>query len=246
MNAKDVILARKFGGGGGTDITDGIIVKARDADGYATEVELYSADGIAYPYMFYNGYKASSWNYEQVTWKSCKLLTIKSQLTSIKNSAFTAFPGDIVGDFSQVVDMEHQEGDVQGIPIFDSSGIASISMGSLTVLGGRAFVNCKSLKSAYFPKVTNVYNKWDAGAGRATFGGCSALESIQLGSIGTQCLLSNNQAFLGCTNENLIVTLYCTSQNADTQVAHIRNGATNATIIIKDSTTGETIVTSTP
>ena len=82
-------------GGVGTEITDGIVVKARDADGYATEVELYSADGIAYPYMFYNGYKASSWNYEQVTWKSCKLLTIKSQLTSIKKSAFTAFPGDI-------------------------------------------------------------------------------------------------------------------------------------------------------
>ena len=51
MNAKDVILARKLGGGGGgTEITDGIIVKARDADGYATEVDFYGT--AIYRYQF--------------------------------------------------------------------------------------------------------------------------------------------------------------------------------------------------
>lgn len=46
MTAKDIILARRIGGGsggsgGGDAITDGIVVKERDADGYATEVDFY-------------------------------------------------------------------------------------------------------------------------------------------------------------------------------------------------------------
>lgn len=46
MTAKDIILARRLGGGsggsgGGDAITDGIVVTARDAEGYATVVDFY-------------------------------------------------------------------------------------------------------------------------------------------------------------------------------------------------------------
>lgn len=48
MTAKDVILARRLGGGsgggGGDAITDGIVVKERDAAGYATVVDFYGTE----------------------------------------------------------------------------------------------------------------------------------------------------------------------------------------------------------
>ena len=70
-------------------------------------------------------------------------------------------------------------------------------------------------------------------------------EQKYIGGIGYPCTSINNTAFKNHSFSD-IITVYTTSAYADTALTNIRNGATNATIIIKDSTTGETLVTSTP
>ena len=85
------------------------------------------------------------------------------------------------------------------------------------------------------------------------FRGCTALESVQLGSVGYSVTVENNN-FYGDTQTGLTITVYTTGANADTAVANIRSGATNATIIIKaaEGTTyggasysaGDTMITS--
>lgn len=219
-------------------ITDGIVVKARNADGYATEAELYH-NGTIYPYQFWQGYKASSWTLAtDGVWKDLSSLTIKGKPTSLKAFCLSnLFNADIVGDFSEVVYIDGDESTSKAgtTGIFNSSAIESISLDSLSYLCGSTFVNCKALRNVFCPKVINVWSKWDAGASRATFGNCTALQSVQIGSVSYGVVLLSNQAFLGCTQNGLTITVYTNGAYADTALANARNGATNATIVIKAS-----------
>lgn len=272
MNAKDVILARKLGGGGGggTEITDGIVVKARDAEGYATEVDFYSADGVVYPKQFVGSEKS---NGTATAMRYLKKVNLKNRITALKSGAFekTFALEQIVGvdanPFEYVTSMDNRtwDGIFQhcacplnlSLPNFSGSipnqahsfcnaatGLLSVSMPNATgELHQYAFSNCTALKTVYLPKVTKL--NADANASRGVFRGCTALESVQIGSVGYSVTVANNN-FYGDTQTGLTITVYTTSAYADTALTNIRNGATNATIIIKDSTTGETIVTSTP
>ena len=83
MTAKDVILARKLGGGGGgTEITDGIVVKARDANGYATEVDFYGT--AVQPYQFYCSSRTVG------AFKNMKSIAFKNAVTAINAYSFHA------------------------------------------------------------------------------------------------------------------------------------------------------------
>lgn len=117
----------------------------------------------------------------------------------------------------------------------------------------RDFVrNCTALVSVQLPRcqVLGTQNN-----GRGAFGNCSALESVQLGSIGTSCHVYTGYDFQNCIQNSLIITIYCTGDLVDSNLSFIRNGATNATIILKaaEATTyngtefaaGDTIITST-
>jgi len=124
------------------------------------------------------------------------------------------------------------------------TGITSVSVPKLKGIYRDFCIGCTSLKTVYAPsaKVLGTQNN-----NRGAFYNCTALESVQLGSVGCECqVLDGYSSFQGCTQSTLTITLYCTQANADTYLAKLRNGATNATIIIKNSVTGDTIVTSTP
>lgn len=240
-------------------VTDGIVVTSRDTNGYPLTAEMYCATGVAPPYQFYPGYGASSWNYERAGyWKNLQTLTIMDKINTLNPLSFVClYNADIIGDFSEVTTIpggQSTSGD--GMVVFSASGIREIELDSVQYLCGKNFLDCASLERVYAPKCLNVWSKWDAGASRATFGNCTSLTDVQLGSVGYSCTLQNDQPFLGCTNQDLVITLYTTGANVDTQVSRIRNGATNATIIIKASgnttynnvsyTAGDTIVTSVP
>ena len=74
---------------------------------------------------------------------------------------------------------------------------------------------------------------------------CTALNTVQLGSIGYPVTSIDALAFDGCSNEGITFTIYVDAATlADIPAAVSGNspfGAVNATIIYKNSTTGEVI-----
>lgn len=257
-------------GGGGTEITDGIVVKARDADGYATEVDFYSGDGVVYPKQFVGSEKS---NGIATAMRYLKKINLKNRITALKSGAFekTFALEQIVGvdanPFEYVTSMDNRSwiGIFQhcacplnlSLPNFSgdipnqahsfcnaATGLLSVSIPNATgELHQYAFSDCTALKTVYLPKITSL--NADANSARGVFRGCTALETVEIGSVGYSVTILNNN-FYGDTQTGLTITVYTTGAYADTALTNIRNGATNATIIIKDSMTGETIVTSTP
>ena len=204
MTAKDVILARKLGGGGGgTEITDGIVVKARDADGYATEIDYYNSEGVINRQAFFT-YAAKGFFAKTST------INVKNAITLVKGEAFRG------------------------------SAFTQVNLPDVTdVNGGDNFREMSHVTSILLPKVTSFHD------GQYIFYQDNTLDFVQLGSVGNALTAIRNNAFSSMTSPATI-EVYTDGTSADTILANIRNGATNATIIIKDSTTGETIVTSTP
>ena len=74
---------------------------------------------------------------------------------------------------------------------------------------------------------------------------CQRLKTVILGSVGVAVSSMYNRAFRSCTNPNLIITIYVDAATlADIPAAVSGSspfGAVNATIIYKNSTTGEVI-----
>ncbi len=68
---------------GGAAITDGIVVKARDAEGYATEVELYNSEGKVPNHQFSCG----DYYGEGAPMKNVKTVVFKSPITEIGKPA---------------------------------------------------------------------------------------------------------------------------------------------------------------
>lgn len=263
----------------GTTITDGIVVKARNADGYATEVDFYSTDGVVYPSQFVGADRAT--NETPTAMRFLKKVNLKNRITTLKKGAFekTFALEQIVGvdanPFEYVTSMDNKawRGIFQNcacplnlsLPNFSggipdaahsfcngATGLLSVSMPNATgMLHQYAFSNCTALKTVYLPKITSL--NADANPTRGVFRGCTALESVQIGSVGYSANIANNN-FYGDTQTGLTITVYTTGAYADTVLTNIRNGATNATIIIKaaEATTyngtsyaaGETIITS--
>ena len=221
-------------------VTDGIVVKARDAEGFPTEADVY---GDLYPYQFsYEG----SYYHDTIGWRSLSKLTLKSGQTVLKDGCFSYLP--LV-----------QLNGLEGITTIEKNCLISTKLVEINlpnaVFGNVAapFSGNDVLKKLYCPKLTGNLT-----AGTFEFAGnCSALEEAVLGSVGHTVTNSNSiNSFKGCTQSGLSITAFTNAANVDTLLASIRNGATNATIIIKaaESTTynsttyaaGATIVTSTP
>lgn len=74
---------------------------------------------------------------------------------------------------------------------------------------------------------------------------CTALNAVQLGSIGYPVTSIDALAFDGCSNEEITFTIYVDATTMDGIPAAVSGnspfGAVNATIIYKNSTTGEVI-----
>ena len=273
MNAKDVILARKLGGGGGgTEITDGIVVKARDADGYATEVDFYGTvvekDQFAtYRGIYYDG-SSGMMRIEKVNFKN--------KVTALREACFKgAQKLKELPDISNIYCPPVANYGTVGINCFRKctsltgtlvipNNIESIENGMFAACSGitgvttnatrmayQAFLACTNLKTFYAPKMTAP----TTGAYDQQLGNNPALETVQLGSEGYGVDDVSGTIFKGCTQAALQITIYTTGAKADTILAKCRNGATNATIIIKASedttyndvayAAGDTLITST-
>lgn len=252
-------LIRKSGGG--TPTTDGIVVKARNADGYATEVDYYG--DTVYPWTFGAGNANSAINTNFVL-RHIQTVNLKNTVTKLKDFAFAGV--------TELVTVNGMDWDaiteVGTTPIkfsynwhfdvvlntnkqisFANCGITSIVANEWTQVLNNGFNNCTALKSAKFAKATTI-GTYSA----LCFSNCTALETAEFGSVGHAVIASRPDIFYRCTQNFLTVTAYCKGDYADTLLANIRNGATNATIIIKAAenteyagipyNAGETMITS--
>lgn len=101
----------------------------------------------------------------------------------------------------------------------------------------RVCENCAALRSAYFPKAAYV--------GHYNFSNCAALETVQLGSAGHPVATIGSLCFYNCTQPALTVTVYVDASTlaeiSESVIGNAPWGATNATIIYRNSVTGEVI-----
>ena len=237
---------------GGAAITDGIVVKARNSDGNPTEIDYYNSTG-AIPRLEFGNSRAAgigSWSAGYITKINLKdnAYTVGrdafyncANLTTIDFSKFTEFPNAESGNRG----WESQFRGCRGLTIIDAPNL-------IGGLGCYAFYECKGITTVNMPKINALHGYGTAG--RGCFGGCTAMTAASFGSIGHPIETINNAAFGGCTQTGLTITVYTTGAYVDAAVTNIRNGATNATIIIKaaEATTyngtsyaaGATIITS--
>lgn len=237
---------------GGATITDGIVIKAfRQPDNWIQEVDYYCESGRT-PNSVFSGAEyrfLTKINYKsKITIISIGfaksrdvLITFPSfeYVTTIGGSAFYGC-GKLDGLLTlplcaTIGDSAFRDTKITGINAPECSKVLSSGLRS------------NALKTVHLPKLAEFVNN--------TFYGCSALEAVQLGSVGHSVSKVLNNDFYGCTNASLNITVYTVATYVDTLLANIRNGATNATIIIKaaEATTyndteyaaGDTIVTST-
>lgn len=268
MTAKDVILARRLGGGsggGGDAITDGIVVKERDADGYATVVDFYGTSIRIAQFFGGNPYGAA----DITPFKHLERINTKNIVASIDAYGLAGLPNlQPQGlDLSQVERLSGVQFGTgsnsaefalicpQCVEITENgcrtSGITSASFPALTKIGNGAFAGCTRVKAIAIPKITAL------GIYTATiFKDCKALETVDVGSVGHAVTSWGSRNFDGCTQAGLVITMHTTGAKTDALIANIRDGATNATIIIKAAedtsyngvayAAGDTIITSTP
>ena len=192
---------------GGTQVTDGIVVKARNADGEATEVDIYGE--IIYPFTV--GANVSS-TYKWFGRKVTKV-NLMSDVVEIKAEAFA---------YNALEEIH--------IPNTCST------FGTNLLRYNNNLKNVKCDGAINFTYQNGLY---------MFYGDKPTLQAVVLGSIGHSVTATQNDMFMG-NYSNLTLTIYTDAPNANDVLSKFRNGAKQATIIIKDSTTGETLVTSTP
>lgn len=202
---------------GGTQVTDGIVVKARSAEGFPTEADVY---GDLYPYQFsYDG----PYYHGTIGWRSLSKLTLKSGQTVLKEGCFAYLP--LV-----------QLNGIEGITALAKSCLRNTKLVEINlpnaVFGDlpTPFSENTALKKLYCPKLTG---KLTAGTYDLA-GACTALEEAVLGSVG-HAVTDNNSinSFKNCTQRGLSITVFTNAANVDKLLANIRNGATKATIVLK-------------
>lgn len=112
-----------------------------------------------------------------------------------------------------------------------------MSGGKISGASSSVFRNCACLKSAKINNVTVYGHYW--------FSNCKNLVKAQLGSIGFPVTAITTLSFYGCTQTELEITIYVDAETlSDIPTAVSSNspfGATNATIIYRNSTAGEVI-----
>lgn len=216
----------------GIEITDGIVVKARDANGRITEVEKYGNCGFYEFGIATNGFRNFPFGYTtKVTLHNC---------TELGDGVFyNRF-------ITQIIGLENITR--CGANCFLNSGLANISLPNATYVGSTCFRTLYSTTDVILPVISNY--------GEYIFQASTTLRNVQMGSIGHPAPLVTKQPFYGCNQSELTITAYQTGANADALLALYRNNATNATIIIKASedttysgtsyAAGDTMITSTP
>ena len=252
----------------GTTITDGIVVKERDADGYATVVDFYGQQicieqfGCQYegdnPFrrlVKVNAKQAVTAIGPRAFQNNVSLQTLTGvdfgAITSIGARAFFNSKLVALGDVDlELITKYPEDGIFQ-----NCGGITKLTVHADGNIKYNLCNNCSSLTDIVIDGSVG-FNDGNSESAYSALGRNTALVNCKIGGVGKPCKWTSPSMLKGCTNANLIVEIYVAGANADKAVSDIRNGATNATIIIKaaaDTTyngaayaAGSTILTSTP
>nr|DAE27972.1 MAG TPA: choline binding protein [Siphoviridae sp. ctvxh7] len=253
----------------GTTITDGIVVTARDADGYATVVDFYGRQicieqfGCQYEEADNPFLRLAKVNVKQAVTVigprafnnnvSLQELTGVDfgAITSIGNKAFFNAQRVALGDVDLVSLAKYPE---DGI-FQNCGGITKLTVHADGNIHYNLCNKCSGLTDIVID-CSVAFTDGGTDSGYSALGRNTALVNCKIGNVGKPCKQTSLAMLSGCTNKNLVVEIYVAGENVDTAVSNIRNGATNATIIIKaaaDTTyngvayaAGDTILTSTP
>ena len=227
--------------GGGTVITDGVVVQSKDANGYPTDIDYYGDLG---EYSL----GASRGDTDHYLGK-LESVTFKNTITDIPNYAFRngACRGNGISamlSFPDVVSV--------GEYAFENAHIQGLSFPALESVGNTSLIFYNSLISElYLPKLTSLsQSNGSYGMCRS----CTSLTYAQFGSVGYTAPNNVMQQFRGCSQTSLTVCIYCLGDAVDTILSTLRTGVTSGTIIFKasEATTyngtayaaGDTILTS--
>lgn len=215
------ILEALEGKGSGAEITDGIVVKRVNEDGYITEIDFYG--DTVHTYQFGQG------SNNNVGFMYLEKVNFKTPCHKVSSSAFAYCRGE---GFTAPIPKE--------VTIVDSRAYASSRYKSFDFpisLTGRLSDNIISsntyAESFKAPGITSLATV--GGNSNGQFFSCTNLKTVEIGSVGYGITDSKTWNFRNCTQSDLTITLYCAGSYVDTLLANIRSGATNATIIIKAS-----------
>lgn len=227
---------------GGTEITDGIVVKAINADGYATEVDIYGTDIPKYLCGTSRTDNNSICGYSYV-----EKVNIKSNIVAVNEGAFKGCGINANG----IAPIEFLHLTSIGTNAFSNSGFTVMSFPVLSSIGNIQTPFGGKVTEIYMPKCTTMLQ---ANASYGYFRGQRPLTTVEVGSIGYPISANMGYQFRDCTQSGLTITIYTTGDVADTRLAAIRTYATNATIIVKASedttyngvsySSGDTMITS--
>lgn len=205
-------LVDGYGQGGG-EITDGIVVKARDDSGHILDIDVYGDVGI---YQFGNNRAGTyAWNY-------LRDVTIKDAKKIDQYAFYYCQPtnGYYIINANDVTSL--------GTRSLMYSNLINANFPNLTSLAESAIRAMPKLRTVYLPKITYL-GKY------AVAESCPLLETVQIGSIGYGISFITPLAFTSLTVSGVVITLYTNGSYADTLLSGARSGATKATIVIKAS-----------
>lgn len=219
------------GGGGGAEITSGIVITELDTSFRIKKADVYLDDTV--PYGFANTYYSTA--------IVAGSFTCYGKPRVIREYAFQNFGDCSTIDCSEITTL--WQSSFRGAKYV---GAKQFPKCATLASNGYQFWECSSVTALSFPLITSCPSN--------AFGRCTSLVSCEIGSVGVGVTSINNGAFNGSTQTGLTITIYTTGSYTDTAVANTRNGATKATIIIKasEATTyngtsyaaGDTILTS--
>lgn len=248
----------------GATITDGIVVKERDADGLVAAADVYFSHIPAGVFGF--TYTSGSSGAFTIMARKAQTINFKIPVISVDNGAFRGNRSP-ASQVEKIFPTITKDGDGS----FTSSLIENAYLPLLVDSYGNEFEGCDQLRTINIPlaegemkrwfcsnctRLTSLYAPRKTVIGTKSINHCQALKTVEVGSVGYAVTAIDNQAFLDDTQLELAVTVYTSGDYVDTAMVNIRNSATRATIIIKAATdttyngtayaAGDTIITSTP
>ena len=197
---------------GAAEISDGMVITARDTDGNPTAVTVYGT--VIKPYTCgANIARTYKWFGSSVT-----DISFVNQVTELMPMAFYYALGsntDIA--FPDLVNV--------GNKAFYGSSFNSVTLPTSSVLGSEVF------RTSSIPSISILSSRTETNSS-STFRQWTGLNAV-CGSVGNPWVV-NGSTFMGASNAAYIV-LFCKGADVDSNLAAIRNGAANATITVRAS-----------
>lgn len=240
-------LVAGYGGGG---IENGVEIKAVDSSGRPTSIVFYGS--VIGSYVL--GTKGTS----EYTYSWSESIQFADVIESIGQYGFSYFGAKRTN--SEDMEIIFSSGlTTVDVSAFSGCGFTKLSFPETLTgrLSDNVFRGALKLEDVVLPGITSLDTS--GGNGNGQFYGCTALENVQVGSVGHGVTVVKTWSFRNCTQTTLTITLYTTGNLVDEHLTKLRDssyGATGATIIFKasEATTyngnsyaaGATILTSTP